>query len=128
MSTPPSDGQGLSDFSGAIAAFKSGGWLSGLIGLGGMVARLLLRPEQGMTWLRAVSHSAAAILVAQLVWFILLETSVSGQVKAAALGVSGMAAPEILDFALRYVEKLAQNKLGQGTKPKRANGRKKAKR
>ena len=111
----------------AFVAFKNGGWLAGLIGLGGMVARLLLRPEEGMTLAKAIRHSVAAIVVGNVVWYILLDVQAPGQIKASALALSGLAAPELLDFALKWVKAKADNQLAS-VKKKGTNGSKKAKR
>jgi hypothetical protein len=113
-----------------FTAFKNGGWLAGLIGLGGMVARLLLRPEEGMTLAKAIRHSVAAIVVGNIVWYILLEVEVAGQIKASALALSGLAAPELLDFALKWAKAKAENQLASVKKKgsKGTNGTKKPKR
>lgn len=86
-----------------IEAFKDGGWIAALIGLGGMIARLLLKPLKGMTWGKALSHSTAAAIISLLVWYVIHESTLSEPVKAVILGLSGMAAPELMDVVLQWV-------------------------
>lgn len=115
------------DWEAILLAFKSGGWLTGFVGAGGMIARLLLRPEEGMTWLRAVAHTLAAFITGILVWYAIRDVEMASQMKAGCYAISGMASPEILDFALRWIDAQANRKIGEVKKGSNASRRKKRK-
>jgi len=98
---PPDDAvQGLS----LIEQIKQGGFTAVLIGMAGMVARLLLSNEQGMTWGKALRHVLAAGIVAWLVDQGLTDVSMASGLKTASLGVAGATATHIVDFAVDWVK------------------------
>lgn len=115
------------DWQAVLQAFKSGGWLTGFVGAGGMIARLLLRPEEGMTWIRAISHTLAAFLMAMMTWYAIRDVEMAGQLKAGCYGIAGMASPELLDFALRWINAQADRKIGEVKKGSHGTRKKKRK-
>lgn len=100
MKTPEEAAQGL----GFIEQLKEGGFTAVLIGMAGMVARLLLSNEQGMTWGKALRHVLAAGIVAWLVNQGLKEVAMAEGLKTASLGVAGATATHIVDFAVEWVK------------------------
>ena len=112
------------DWAAVASQLKSGGWIAALLGMAGMVARLLLRPEEGMTWIKAAQFVTVAAIGAIFADLALAEIKMAPTLKAATLGISGYSAPELFDIALRWINKTAEQKLGmakkkQNAKPKR---------
>lgn len=101
------------DFQAIFDAFKSGGFLTGFVGAGGMIARLLLRPEEGMTIWKAIRHTLAAFITGVSVWYAIRDMEISGQAKAGCYAISGMASPEILDGVLRWIQAKADAKVAE---------------
>jgi hypothetical protein len=101
------------DFQAIFDAFKSGGFLTGFVGAGGMIARLLLRPEEGMTIWKALRHTLAAFITGVSVWYAIRDMEISGQAKAGCYAISGMASPEILDGVLRWIQAKANAKVAE---------------
>lgn len=99
---PPDDqaAQGL----GLIEQLKAGGFTAVLIGMAGMVARLLLSNEEGMTLGKAARHVLAAGIVAWLVSQGLADVSMAPGLKNACLGIAGATATHIVDFAIEWVK------------------------
>lgn len=98
---PPEDAvQGLSFFE----QLREGGFTAALIGMAGMVARLLLSTEEGMTWGKAARHTLAAGIVAWLVSQGLKEVAMAEGLKTACLGISGATATHLVDFAIEWVK------------------------
>lgn len=115
------------DIQAIFEAFKSGGWLTGFVGAGGMIARLLLRPEEGMTIGKAIRHTVAAFITAMSVWYAIRDADMAGQIKAGCYGISGMAAPEILDGLLRWIKAKADAKVVEAKKGSNASRSRKRK-
>ncbi len=127
MSPPLESLKKPDDLQAVLEAFKSGGWLTGFVGAGGMIARLLLRPEDGMTIGKAIRHTLAAFITAMSVWYVIRDADVAGQFKAGCYGISGMAAPEILDGLLRWVKAKADAKVSEAKKGSNAPKKRKRK-
>ena len=127
MSPPLESLKKPEDIHTIFEAFKSGGWLTGFVGAGGMIARLLLRPEDGMTIGKAIRHTLAAFITAMSVWYVIRDADVAGQFKAGCYGISGMAAPEILDGLLRWVKAKADAKVSEAKKGSHAPKKRKRK-
>lgn len=103
---------------------KSGGFTAALIGMAGMVARLLLSNEPGMTWGKAARHVLAAGIVAWLADQALSEIAMAKGLKTACIGVSGATATHIVDFAIEWVkakkgQEIAKIKRGSNNGKKR---------
>ena len=98
-------------------AFRSDGWLTGIVGAGGMIARLLLRQEDGMTLGKAIRHTLAAFITGVSIWYAIRDLDISGAYKAGCYAISGMAAPEILDATLRWIKVKAEVKIFEAKKP-----------
>ena len=127
MSPPLESLKKPDDVQAVLEAFKSGGWLTGFVGAGGMIARRLLRPEDGMTIGKAIRHTLAAFITAMSVWYVIRDADVAGQFKAGCYGISGMAAPEILDGLLRWVKAKADAKVSEAKKGSNAPKKRKRK-
>lgn len=127
MSPPLESLKKPDDLQAVLEAFKSGGWLTGFVGAGGMIARLLLRPEDGMTIGKAIRHTLAAFITAMSVWYVIRDADIAGQFKAGCYGISGMAAPEILDGLLRWVKAKADAKVSEAKKGSNAPKKRKRK-
>ena len=124
MSPPLESLKKPDDVQAVLEAFKSGGWLTGFVGAGGMIARLLLRPEEGMTIGKAIRHTVAAFITAMSVWYAIRDAEMAGQIKAGCYGISGMAAPEILDGLLRWIRAKADAKVAEVKKGSNARAKK----
>lgn len=102
MSAAPID-ENIAKGGDIVAALKNGGMTATLIGAAGMVAKILLSEEK-VPWPKALCHIAGAGIVAFLVGQVLETTTMSSGLKMAALGVSGAAATQIIDFVLKWVK------------------------
>jgi hypothetical protein len=87
-----------------LEQLKNGGFTAAVIGMAGMVAKILLSNDETMTWGKAARHVLAAGIVAWLVSQGLKEVAMAEGLKTAALGVSGAAATHIVDFAIEWVK------------------------
>lgn len=83
---------------------RQGGFTAAVIGMAGMVAKLLLSTDQGMTWGKAARHTLAAGIVAWMVDQGLREVAMAQGLKTACLGVAGASAVHIVDFAIEWVK------------------------
>jgi|APGre2960657404_1045060.scaffolds.fasta_scaffold01485_11 hypothetical protein len=83
---------------------RQGGFTAAVIGMAGMVAKILLSNDETMTWGKAARHVLAAGIVAWLVSQGLKEVSMAEGLKTACLGVSGAAATHVVDFAIEWVK------------------------
>ena len=122
---PPDDpAQGAS----LIEQLKAGGFTAVLIGMAGMVARILLSNDQTMTWGKAARHVLAAGIVAWLVSQGLQEVAMAEGLKTACLGIAGATATHIVDFAIEWVKAKGQSEVAKLT-PKKGptRGRRKTK-
>ena len=112
---PPDDAaQGM----GLIEQLKAGGFTAVLIGMAGMVARILLSNEEGMTVGKAARHVGAAGIVAWLVGQGLQDAAMSDGLKTACLGISGATATHIVDFAIAWVKAKGQAEVAKITPKK----------
>jgi len=98
---PVEEAQGSMTF---IDHLRQGGFTAAIIGMAGMVAKILLSNDDSMTWGKAARHTLAAGIVAWLVNQGLRDVAMAEGLKTAALGVSGAAAPHIVDFAIEWVK------------------------
>jgi hypothetical protein len=83
---------------------RQGGFTAAIIGMAGMVAKILLSNDATMTWGKALRHVLAAGIVAWLVNQGLREVAMAEGLKTASLGVAGAAATHIVDFAIEWVK------------------------
>jgi hypothetical protein len=107
------------------------GVIASLIGGLAMTARLLLSTEPvTIGWV--IRRVFAAAITAALVGYGIQDHVQTPGLRMAAIGASGYAAPECLDFLLKYIKQRGQNELkkvgvktpngkskGKGTKRKR---------
>jgi len=87
-----------------MASMRNGGFTAMMIGAAGMVARILLSGDGSMTIGKAIRHVLAAGITAYLVGQGLDSTSMANGLKMACLGVSGAAATEIVEYAVRWIK------------------------
>jgi hypothetical protein len=113
---PPDETSGAT----IIEQIKAGGFTAALIGMAGMVAKLLLSTDEKMTWGKAARHVLAAGIVAWLVDQGLSEVGMANGLKTACLGVAGATATHIVDFAIEWVKAKGANEVD---KLKRNGGR-----
>lgn len=100
MSPPPTDPDSSRDI---IQNLKEGGFTASLIGIAGMIARLLL--SDGRTSLGgAIRHVLAAGIVAYFVDQGLQDQNMARGLKVACVGISGATATEIVEWAVRAVK------------------------
>lgn len=83
---------------------RQGGFTASIIGMAGMVAKILLSNDETMTWGKALRHVMAAGIVAWLVGQGIKEVAMQEGLKTACLGISGAAATHIVDFAIEWVK------------------------
>ena len=83
---------------------RQGGFTASVIGMAGMVAKILLSNDDTMTWGKALRHTLAAGIVAWLVGQGLNEVSMAQGLKTACIGVAGASAVHIVDFAIEWVK------------------------
>lgn len=103
---------------------RQGGFTAAVIGMAGMVAKILLSNDDDMTWGKAARHTLAAGIVAWLVGQGLKEVAMADGLKTACLGVAGAAAVHIVDFAIEWVKAKGQAEVAKvkkgATRGKRA--------
>jgi len=98
---PPDEAQSGADL---LTHLKQGGFTAALIGMAGMVAKILLSNDEEMTVGKAARHVLAAGIVAWLVGQGLQEVAMSQGLKTACIGVAGAAATHIVDYAIAWVK------------------------
>lgn len=99
------------------------GVIASALGSGAMVARLLLSTEPvSPGWV--IRRIFAAAITAAFVGWAVTEHIQSIPLRFAAVGASGYAAPEVLDYLLRYIKARGEKEIASVTK---TNGKRKAK-
>lgn len=88
------------------------------LGAAAMLARILLSQEPvSLPWI--IRRMAAAGITACLVGFVSQDYIHTEGLRYAAVGMSGYAAPEVLDYALRYLKAKGDAQMkAAGVKPK----------
>jgi hypothetical protein len=95
---------------------RQGGFTAAIIGMAGMVAKILLSNDATMTWGKAARHTLAAGIVAWLVDQGLQGVGMASGLKTACLGISGAAATHIVDFAIEWVKAKGKAEVAKVTK------------
>jgi hypothetical protein len=108
-----------------IDSLRNGGFTAMMIGAAGMVARILLSGDEGMTIGKAIRHVLAAGITAYLVGQGLDSTTMANGLKMACLGVSGAAATEIVEYAVRWVKAKGAAEVAKVSKKGAVRGKKK---
>jgi len=99
------------------------GVIASALGSGAMVARLLLSTEPvSPGWV--IRRIFAAAITAAFVGWAVTEHIQSIPLRFAAVGASGYAAPEVLDYLLRYIKARGEKEIASVTK---TNGKRKSK-
>jgi hypothetical protein len=92
--------------------------ISSVLGSAAMGARLLLSPEPvGLAWI--VRRTLAACITAVFVGLVAQDYIHSKGALYASIGVSGAAAPEIMDFIIKYVRARGEREVSNVTKAKK---------
>ena len=91
------------------------GVIASALGSGAMVARLLLSTEPvSPGWV--IRRIFAAAITAAFVGWAVTEHIQSIPLRFAAVGASGYAAPEVLDYLLRYIKARGEKEIASVTK------------
>jgi hypothetical protein len=92
------------------------GVIASILGGLAMTARLLLSQEPVSFWwvLRRV---CAAAITAAVVGYAITDSIESPGLRMAVVGASGYAAPECLDYLMRYIKNKGDAEVGAGKKP-----------
>ena len=96
-------------YSQIVAEFKRAGWLMGILGAAGMIARLVFTNEKfaALVWGRKVF---AAAIVGIIVHFALYEMDISEMYKSVICAISGSFAPEVFEAVRsKFLSKLNNN-------------------
>ena len=113
------------DHDNTQAIVKDGAVASILGGLA-MTARLLLSTEPvSLGWV--VRRVTAAAIVAAVVGYGIQDHISSPGLRMAVVGAAGYAAPEVLDYLLKYIKARGDKELASVTKRIPSNGKGKAK-
>ena len=104
------------------------GVIASILGGLAMTARLLLSTEPvSVGWV--VRRVLAAAITAALVGYGIQDHIESPGLKMAVIGATGYAAPECLDYLMRYIKARGEKEVAAVVgKPKKPNGKGKAKR
>jgi hypothetical protein len=88
---------------------------AGAIGGGAMIARIL-SSEEAMPVISTVRRASAAVITAWIANYYLMDQVQSSGARAAACGLVGMASPEILEMAVRWVKAKGAGYVSQAEK------------
>lgn len=88
---------------------------AGAIGGGAMIARIL-SSEEAMPVINTVRRASAAVITAWIANYYLMDQVQSSGARAAACGLVGMASPEILEMAVRWVKAKGAGYVSQAEK------------
>ena len=92
-----------------IEEFKRAGWIMGVLGALGMIARLVFTNEKFtlIVWGRKVF---AAAIIGILVYFSMYESGISEMYKSVICSISGSFAPELFEFVKsKVLSRLSSN-------------------
>jgi hypothetical protein len=84
------------DFAQAAQDFKRGGWITGVLGVAGMLARMLLS-DHTYPWVKWVKHMVAGGLVGVITYFALYGTDIPVIYKSVLGSAAGAIAPELIN-------------------------------
>lgn len=83
---------GLEEFG---SKFLKGGWIVGLIGAAGMIARLVVSEEE-TSISQTLRNIVAAVIASSISWFIMEQFEIDSMIKAVTYGLVGLNSPELL--------------------------------
>jgi len=124
MSPPPPAAPDAESSKDIVQTLKEGGFTASLIGVAGMVARLLLADGK-TSFGGAVRHVLAAGIVAYLVDQGLQEQSMARGLKVACVGISGATATEIVEFVIKWAKAKGSAEVAKLSPKGKNNGRRK---
>ena len=112
MSTPPTLPDGAD-----VQTIVKDGLVASILGGLAMGARLLLSTEPvTLGWV--VRRVSAAAITAALVGYAITDHISSPGLRMGVVGAAGYAAPEALDYLLKYVKARGEKEVGAITKPR----------
>ena len=100
---------------GDVQTIVKDGAVAGILGGLAMASRLLLSTEP-VTWGWAVRRVSAASIVAVLVNYTTKDYITNNSLQIAAVGATAYAAPECLDFLLRWIKARGEAEVAKVTK------------
>lgn len=96
-------------YSQIVAEFKRAGWIMGVLGAAGMIARLVFTNEKFAIFVWGRKAFAASI-VGIMVHFSLYEVDISEMYKSVICAISGSFAPEVFETVRsRFLSKLSKH-------------------
>ena len=108
----------------AIQAIVKDGLVASILGGLAMTARLLLSTEPvSPGWV--FRRITAAAITAALVGYGIQDHIASPGLRMAAVGAAGYAAPEVMDYVLKYIKARGEAEVAKVTKKLPTNGKKK---
>jgi hypothetical protein len=117
---PPIDGD-------STQSIIKDGLIASILGSLAMTARLLLSNEP-VTWGWAIRRVSAASIVAVFVNYASKDYITNNSLQIAAVGATAYAAPECLEFLLRWIKARGESEVAKVTKTKTNGKKSKAKR
>jgi hypothetical protein len=105
------------DFAQAAIDFKRGGWITGLLGVAGMLARMLLSKET-YTWCVWVRKAVAGGIAGVIAYFALHGSDIPTIYKSVISSTAGALAPELFELLTRRVIRF--NEKAKGNKKKKS--------
>lgn len=97
------------DFAQAATDFKRGGWITGVLGTAGMLARMLMSDDV-YPWVKWLRMMIAGGIVGVITYFALYGTDIPIIYKSVLGSVAGAIAPELLNKAKEVVNNYGKKK------------------
>lgn len=91
-----------------ILQFLDGGWVVILIGIAGMIARLVTTSEN-LIGAEVIKKLLSAMIASMIAWFIMEQFEIDSMYKAIAYGLVGLNSPEIIQGILKISGQFAQD-------------------
>lgn len=97
------------DYTQALQDFKRGGWITGVLGVAGMLARMLLSDEV-YPWAKWVRRLVAGGVVGVITYFALYGADIATIYKSVLGSCAGAVAPELLSKLKEMVKSHGKEK------------------
>jgi hypothetical protein len=91
-----------------LQAFLDGGWLVPLIGVAGMIARILSSKES-ITLELLFKRIPVAAIASVIAWYVLEQTAIDSLYKAVIYGIIGVISPEVIAGIVTLGKRFAKN-------------------
>lgn len=92
-----------------LKLFLESGWIVAVIGMFGMLARLLVYPLKNAGFLDYFKRILIAAITSTISWFIIEQLDISSVTKAISYGVIGVISPEIINALVNLARKTSKN-------------------